>query len=175
MKSNIFIAIGLLFLGIFAQQSWLRYAPVHETVVYSQELQTAVGPAYPTYFVIDSLKLALPIVNGYHSGDTWTTNQNGVSFYTDSTYPGEVGNSIFYGHNYQRVLGNLHTVTPGDTIKISYSDGSFKKFEVVVTQVVDPDALYILNGSNDRMLTVYTCVGLFDQKRFVVAAKLIES
>ena len=41
------------------------------------------------------------------------------------------------------------------------------------TQVVTPDQTHILAPSDDRRVTLYTCTGFLDRKRFVVTATLL--
>ena len=59
----------------------------------------------------------------------------------------------------------------GDEIKIVYDGGAEKSFEVFFTQVVGPNQSSILNPTEDRRITLYTCSGFLDQARFVVVAK----
>ncbi|KKR11401.1 MAG: Sortase family protein [Candidatus Woesebacteria bacterium GW2011_GWA1_39_21] len=107
------------------------------------------------------------INNGY-----WESTKKGVSYLITSPVPGEVGNSIIYGHNYPNLLKDLTKVKVGDEIKIVYDGGAEKSFEVFFTQVVGPNQSSILNPTEDRRITLYTCSGFFDSKRFVATAIL---
>jgi len=67
-------------------------------------------------------------------------------------------------------LGKLPKVKPGQEITIVFTDGSSKIFTIEYTSVVTPDQTHILNPTADSRITLYTCTGLFDNKRFVVTA-----
>lgn len=124
----------------------------------------------PIALIIKDLELELPIYSASLDGGKWQATTQGVSYLTSSAVPGELGNSILYGHNWPNLLGKLHKVKPGDEITIVFADASRKNFTIKYTSVVTPDQTHILNPTADRRLTLYTCTGLFDNKRFVVTA-----
>jgi len=115
----------------------------------------------------------LPIYPASINGTSWETTTKGVSYLKNTPTPGEIGNSVMYGHNWTNLLGPLVRAKPGQKIEITYSDGSRKNFEITFTQTVSPDQTFILNNTNDRRITIYTCTGFLDSKRFVVVATLI--
>lgn len=78
-----------------------------------------------------------------------------------------------YGHNWTSILGNLPKVKTGDVITVTMHDGKKKDFRIEYTAVVTPDQDYIIDNTNDVRLTLYTCTGFLDSKRFVVVAKPI--
>ena len=53
------------------------------------------------------------------------------------------------------------------------SNGEERNFLVEYTSVVDPNQTYILSQTKDKGITLYTCTGFLDTKRFVVTATLI--
>src|SRR5437763_330982 len=58
----------------------------------------------PNRLTISSVNIDLPILPaGIHNG-AWETTTDGVSYLTASPLPGEVGNSILYGHNWQSLI-----------------------------------------------------------------------
>lgn len=77
-----------------------------------------------------------------------------------------------YGHNWTNLLGSLTKIKTGDTIEIVYVDNSKKEFVVKLIQEVEPDNISILNNTDDKRLTIYTCSDL-DSKRFIVVASLL--
>lgn len=88
--------------------------------------------------------------------------------------PGEPGNSILYGHNWTSLFGNLPKTKPGERVDIGFSDGSMQQFIVEYTSIVSPDEIEIIEQTEDTRITLYTCTGFLDSKRFVVVAKLPE-
>ncbi len=119
---------------------------------------------------INSLRVDLPIVESSIRGGQWEVTNQGVSHLGQSPEPGQRGNSIIYGHNWNNLLGSLVKIKPGQSINIKYDDGSQKNFEVIYTQVVKPTDVGILKQTSDKRITLYTCTGLFDSQRFVAVA-----
>lgn len=127
----------------------------------------------PIGIKIESAKISLPVIASEIKNNKWEATTEGVSYLKTSPIPGTQGNSILYGHNWASLLGNLKKVKPGDQIEISYSDQSSKKFLVEYLVEVKPEDTSILNNSSDSRITLYTCSGFLDSKRFVVVAKLL--
>ncbi|CAN5144203.1 hypothetical protein BH09PAT1_BH09PAT1_6120 [soil metagenome] len=126
----------------------------------------------PMAISLPSINKSLAIYPSKITGKTWQTTTNGVSYLTSSPLPGSTGNSIIYGHNWASIFGDLIKVKPGDPIKIIFQNGKEKLFKVQFTTMVNPNQTQILNPSPDARLTLYTCTGFLDSKRFVVTAVL---
>lgn len=129
------------------------------------------GKTQPLAITLPTLQKTFPIFPASVSKNTWQTSASGVSYLSTSPLPGAKGNSILYGHNWPNLLGNLFKIRPGDGISISFSDGSVREFVVAYTTTVSPSQVEILRPSVDSLLTLYTCSGFLDSKRFVVTAK----
>jgi LPXTG-site transpeptidase (sortase) family protein len=128
----------------------------------------------PSIIIIPSVDIQLPVVFSEIRNSKWEVTDKGVSYLKSSVIPGEVGNSIMYGHNWTNLLGSLTKIKTGDTIEIVYVDNSKKEFVVKLIQEVEPDNISILNNTDDKRLTIYTCSGFLDSKRFIVVALLSE-
>jgi len=126
----------------------------------------------PVLIKIPSIDKELQIMPSKIVNNSWESTKKGVSYLETSPIPGEMGNSIIYGHNYPNLLKNLTQVKVGDEIAIVFENGVEKKFEVMFTQEVGPNQSTILNATGDRRVTLYTCSGFLDSKRFVVTAIL---
>jgi LPXTG-site transpeptidase (sortase) family protein len=125
----------------------------------------------PVALVVPGLHINLPIVPTSLKGNEWETTDKGVSYLVNSPVPGEKGNSIMYGHNWTSLLGNLVHIKSGQELTVLFTDGSTKKFTVQYIGVVSPSQSSILKNTSDQRLTIYTCTGFLDTKRFVVVAK----
>jgi len=169
--STLFISIGCLsiLLGSFFSiqkhsSSRLAFATapvgVHET---SQSQASRI--------VIKSVGVSLPVSEALITNNSWEVSTTGVSHLRTSPPPGERGNSVIYGHNWESLLGSLPKVRPGEVITIQYADRKEKRFTVWYTAVVSPSDTAIVFPTKDTRLTIYTCVGFLDSKRFVVIAK----
>lgn len=130
------------------------------------------GKSIPVKVTIHSVGIDSPVYETGMNGNIPATIENGASYFSESPLPGEKGNSIIYAHNWKNLFGPLVSVKPGDEVKVVYADGSSKIFEIEYVSVVDPSESTIIAPSKDARVTLYTCTGLFDSKRFVAVALL---
>lgn len=139
-------------------------------VTFTQKKQPVVVSKPPKRIIIPKISVDLPIVSSHIKKGEWETTTDGISYLGVSPIPGDVGNSILYGHNFDYLFGKLPHLTPGDIIEIEYEDHSKKEFIIRYTQVVTPKQVDIIKPTTDRRITLYTCTGFLDSKRFVVVA-----
>lgn len=125
---------------------------------------------FPTRLVISDLGIDLPIYTTELVNGDWEEIDNGILYLSNSAIPGESGNSIIYGHNTPKLLGNLKNAQKDALIKIKYANGESKSFNITNTFNVTPDQTHILKTSKKPKITIFTCNGFFDEKRFVVVA-----
>ena len=85
------------------------------------------------------------------------------------------GNIVIYGHNKVNALGPIRWTSPGDIIELTGEDGVIYTYRIEKTIEVEPDNLEYVLPKSEEVLTVYTCSGFLDSKRFVVVAKKIQS
>jgi LPXTG-site transpeptidase (sortase) family protein len=157
----IFLGIVFLALGIVLVRE--RYIPRPIPP------QVYAPSKYPTKIQIPTIGVELPIIPSLFVDNSYQTTKDGVSYLTTSPIPGTPGNSVMYGHNWPNLLGDLHRVKPGDHIIVTQGEKQ-TTFTVIFTSVVHPNETHIQQNSPDTRLTLYTCTGLFDTKRFVVTA-----
>jgi len=173
------IIAGILMVGLSILLALSRINPrrlnfyrIPQTQEIGPKKENPVG-AQPTRIIIAGTPINLPIFPSAINNQSWETTDKGVSYLSMSPVPGEKGNSILYGHNWTSLLGPLTKVKPGQTIRITYKDETHKTFIVENTAIVSPNDTSILVASKEPMMTIYTCTGLFDSKRFVVTARPI--
>ncbi|SRR5258708_5652435 len=175
LASKIFLIFGLWCLVLSSMFFLERYQPSakQNTVSLADTNTFSVNPnAKPARMIIKSINVDLPIVPSQMKNWNWEMTDRGVSYLVSSPIPSQTGNSILYGHNFPALLGGLPRVKPGEKITIVFSDKSYKTFTIGYTAVVSPDQIHILDASKDKRITIYTCTGLFDEKRFVAVAFL---
>lgn len=141
---------------------------------YAKVYQTENRNLYPVQLKIAKSNILLPVIPSVIKKGKWEATTEGISYLSSTALPGEKGNSVFYGHNWPSLLGKLTDVRPGDNIEIILNDKTRKIFEVEYTVTVTPDQTHILESSNDSRITVYTCSGFLDLRRFVVVGILRE-
>jgi LPXTG-site transpeptidase (sortase) family protein len=104
----------------------------------------------------------------------WTVAEETASFLVGSGQVGEKGNLIIYGHNKEHILGKLILVKLGDKVMMRGSDGLTYHYRVTSAMEVWPSQTEWLEKSEEKIVTIYTCSGFMDSKRFVVRGELIE-
>ncbi len=176
-KTLIFLGAVLFVVGLYFV--WERNSPnrisfdVSPPAQKGSLIEAEVLPqGKPIVIKIPSIDKELAIIPSKIVNNRWESTKNGVSYLATSPIPGELGNSIFYGHNYPNLLKDLTKVKVGDEISVVFENGGERKFEVHFTQEVGPNQSTILNPTGDKRITLYTCSGFFDSKRFVVTAIL---
>ncbi len=172
--SKLLIAAGIICFISAAFLFWQRYNPQRLAFAVSEvsSKQGLTGSQTPIEIIIKDIRLDLPIIPAKIEKGNWEATTKGVSFLSSSPVPGSVGNSILYGHNWPNLLGNILKLKTGQEIKIKFSDGSTKLFVIDSTVLVSPKEVSILAPSKTAQITLYTCTGFLDNKRFVIKAKL---
>ena len=157
----------LLFAGFFIIQRFQKPSLAFTNV---PPVVQAVEKNLPTQIQIVSINLSLPVITSQINNGEWQTTEEGVSYLLGSSRP-ENNNAIFYGHNFPHLLGKLDNVSIGDRIVLTFMDGSRMQYKVVEKKRVKPSDVSILKPSQEKILTLYTCIGFMDNERLVVVAK----
>lgn len=168
----LFLMLGIVGLVYTGYLVYVRIVPSSLAFSDQPQVVTADQQNVPRLLIIEELSILLPIAQARVEDEIWQTNPDGISYLATTPVPGEIGNSILYGHNWPNRLGRLNHIKPGMEIIVVLSNGTKKSFKVEHTQVVTPDQTHILSTTNDRRITLFTCTGFFDSKRLVVTALL---
>lgn len=143
---------------------------------FSRILQTSVeipNQKLPKKIVISSAGIDLPVFPARVVLRDWEISEIGASYLLGSGTLGKPGNIVIYGHNKKTIFGPILSLKKGAEIKIEDDKGSIFKYEIMETKIVSPENIEVLNPTKDETLTLYTCAGNFDLKRFIVIAKKI--
>jgi LPXTG-site transpeptidase (sortase) family protein len=170
VKVLIILGIVCYALGIFL--IWERNNPGNPAISYEENYKDFDLSNPPVRITIKNVGIDLPIYPAKTNNGKLETTTKGASYIESTPLPGEVGNSIIYAHDWVSLFGPLVEVHPGDTIEVEYADKTKKDFIVQSTRVVPYSMSGILSPTKDRRITLYTCTGFFDSKRFVVVALL---
>ena len=135
------------------------------------EIQEKDPNKLPQRVIIPSHKIDLAIKETEILAGEWQVSASGASYLVQSALPGEKGNMIIYGHNWRRLFGPLRWVKQGEEILIKNKKGESFIYEIVETKVVSPSQVEVLLPTEEPTLTLYTCFGFLDSKRFVVVGK----
>lgn len=172
------ILVGFVFILFFAgyrfhQARILSFFDKEETPInFSQVSRTGAIPVY-----IKSYPLGVDIKikeSGIKDG-IWQVFSDAISHLANSARIGERGNMIIYGHNKDNVLGPIRFAKIGERIDLYDASGNKYSYEVTKVDTVDPDNLSYIFPTAEETLTIYTCTGFFDSKRFIAVAKKINN
>jgi sortase A len=107
----------------------------------------------------------------------WETAAFAVGHHKGTALPGDTGNVVLSGHISSPHEGNVFNKLPkvqvGDGIVVGTADRQFL-YTVVETKVVTPDAVEVLDPTDQAILTMLTCVpdGIYSH-RLVVRAEAV--
>jgi sortase A len=175
MSSNrsgfLFLFLGALF--IIVSLSWR----IHQRTVLSFEGKvpppqvTKVKATPPKSIHILSLNINLNIEEGFIQDGIWKISETGATHLNSSGNPGDGGNVVIYGHNKNKLFGPILWIKVGSEIKLSTEDEKEYFYIVTDTKTVDPKEINYVLPKTEETLTLYTCTGFLDTKRFIVVAK----
>ncbi len=144
----------------------------------------AIIPAEPT-ITIPKINVHAPVI--YQASTVEAQFQkaleNGVVHYGSTAMPGQVGNTVIFGHssndwwepgNYKFVFVLLDKLVAGDRFTIDYQSKRYT-YEVTGSKVVEPNNLSVLAPSVQPTVTLITCTPPGTAwKRLVVTAKQVD-
>lgn len=128
--------------------------------------------ANPHTIEIPSISLTMNIKPAVALANDWQVYDDAVSWLSTSGNLNS-GNIVLYAHNKKDAFGKIIQMGIGNEI-ILKSDQIEQKYQV--TQIFDatPKDIHLLENTNENKLTMYTCSGWFDAKRFFVIALPVE-
>lgn len=168
--SYILVMLGLFLLTLWGLHTYLRTQSLtlNEAVLAAFETSKP-HTATPVRIFIPSISTIDIVKAGKIQGE-WTISKKAANYVLQSATPGTPGNAIIYGHNTYNIFANLHQTKKGDQVTLYMSDGVIRRYTVVDIQEVTPDNIDVLKPTITEVLTIYTCSGWLDSKRFVVRA-----
>jgi LPXTG-site transpeptidase (sortase) family protein len=127
----------------------------------------------------DCVELGTQVVDGQL---VWKTPDHAVGHHMGTASPGQAGNSVFSGHISSPLSheGNVFHRLPelasklGSQVQIVLEGGRKVQYQVVGTQVVTPADTWVMDPTDDPVLTLITCVpdGIYTH-RFIASATLV--
>lgn len=139
---------------------------------YSEAKQIDTSGMIPTHIFIQWF-IDTSITEQLFNNENWTISDTEASYLSQSAKPGEKGNIIIYGHNKRSIMGNIRALKGNEIIILTTKDGSIHQYKIEKLIEVNPDQTEYLEPTQEETLTLYTCSGFLDSKRFIVQAKPI--
>ena len=113
---------------------------------------------------IDLKVVDAPIVDGY-----WELSDNTASYGLGSGRPGTKSNTVIFAHAREGLFYNLKDVKLDDIIYVFTKD-KWYRYKVNKIDAVYPNQTEVIKPTKNEVLTLYTCTGFYDEKRFIVTA-----
>lgn len=164
----VLIATGLVLLLYSGLNSYFYDKALQPSVTVPATAETA-KPSQPVRLTIGGTVDEKLEPQRYRNGK-WTVSKKAGSYMNGSAKPGEQGNIIVYGHNKQGIFGPLVDLKGNERIVLRTKDGQKHRYRIVSRKEVTTDQVDVLAPTKKEVLTVYTCSGWLDSKRFVVRA-----
>lgn len=126
----------------------------------------------PTRIIIPKISLNLPVFIARISYNTWEVRTDGASFGEQTTYPGNIGNTVIFSHAMPGLFIDLPSLVKNDYIHIFTATDWFV-YKVTNIMIIQPENIDVIFSNNKHELTLFTCTGENYSQRFVVKAILI--
>lgn len=172
LKSNYLLVGGIILILIFV--GW-RYHQVRILSFNTLNVETnQVAGITPVYIKAYPVGVDIAVTPTAIKDGVWIIPPQSVGFLSSSYGLGGGGNIIMYGHNKDDILGPIRWIKNDSIVQLTGVDGKIYKYKVTETAEVDPNNLDYIKPTTEEVLTLYTCTGILDSKRFVVRARLIQ-
>lgn len=101
---------------------------------------------------------AIGLESPMFEGIRLTTLNHGPGHWPGAASPGQVGNVVVAGHrtSHNAEFRRIDRLVPGDIVTFSTPDGAFD-YSVVGTEIVGPEALWIIDPSDTPTATLFAC------------------
>ncbi len=169
-RGTVLLLLGGMLLGIWGIHKLLYLRAMTFSLRHAALFTSASAPtAYPSEIRIgERINLAV-VPAGYVNGN-WLISDRYANHVTKSASPGDTGNIIIYAHNNGSMFGPLTMVQKGEEISVKTKDGKIRRYRVFETHEVEPSDTRYLLPTPTEILTLYTCTGFLDSRRFIVRA-----
>lgn len=168
----VYLFSGLLLIAIFT--GWRFY---NARILSFKTDNISVSPetqsSNPVSINVAAIGLNLSIEESRIVNGVWEISYRGASHLDKSADPGEAGNIVIYGHNKNSLFGPIRWLKEGDLIEIKSEEGTLYNYRVAKIVITTPDDIEYVLSKSEEILTLYTCTGFADSKRFIVVAKRV--
>ena len=113
---------------------------------------------------------SIGLTHAFYEGVTLTAINRGPSHWPGTAMPGELGNVVLAGHRttYSRPFWDLDLVQPGDELIFTMADGTRHVYALDRTEVVDDEAIHIVDQSYGYRATLFGCHPKFSARQRIV-------
>jgi sortase A len=111
----------------------------------------------------------IEVAKTMYEGITLTTLDQGPGHWPGTAMPGKQGNVVIAGHrvSHDKPFLYINELVPGDDVIMTTSEGRFV-YKVTGTEIVYPDALWIVDQTAEYTATLFACHPLHSTKQRIV-------
>lgn len=176
VRQALFLVLLGLFIGVFS--GWRIYKTSYQpkTLSFSVKNEEVLNvpkkdqSLKPIFISIPAVGIKLQITESNIKDGVWEISETGVSHLDKSGNPGGGNNIVIYGHNKNSLFGPIRWLKVGDLIELTDSQNKKFSYKTVKTLTTSADEISYVLPKNSEVLTLYTCTGILDSKRFIVVA-----
>ena len=112
---------------------------------------------------------SLGVSKSLFEGVSLTVLDRGPGHWPGTAMPGHVGNVVIGGHrtSYDRPFRHIDNLVPGDEVIFTTADGRFV-YKVTYTEIVAPDAIWIIDQTAAYTATLFACHPVGSTKQRIV-------
>lgn len=126
----------------------------------------------PIRILIPVLQIDLPVKEAKVVKGYWEVFADSAAFGLGSAYPNEAGNQVIFAHAREGLFLPLRKAKIGQSITVFTKD-KWYSYKIKEIKEVLPNQTEVIAPTKDAILTLYTCSGFSDSKRFIVTAEKI--
>lgn len=127
----------------------------------------------PDRIIINKVDLSLPVKFVPLIDGTWAVNEAAANYAEGSgSINSERGNIGLFGHDRDNAFHKIKELVAGDEITL-YADGVIANYEVTDSFKTEPTSIEVFADTETPTLTLVTCDSLFNNKRYIVKASLV--
>lgn len=175
--SHLLIVVGLVAVVYGMSLLWQRIKPAKfselEIISQSSDFNSDGDSLFAVQLLNADHRIQVPVIRGHFVNGEWELSEDAALVIQADDASDSA--TVVYGHNFPRILGELHMVQAGESFELVMSDWSKKQYKVTEVMEVSPDQVQVLFTDSSNDLIVYTCSGFLDSKRLVVRARLVDA
>lgn len=166
-KKNLLLISGLVLISVFCIWRYHSSRILSFTTLEQEFFQNYDEGVIPVHIRAYPVGVDVEVKKAQIKDGVWTIYPKSAGYIRNEN------NLIIYGHNKDQLMGPIRYIKNDAQITLLGNDGEENKYAVIKTDTVEPDNLQYIQATNEDTLTIYTCIGFLDTKRFIVVAKRI--
>jgi LPXTG-site transpeptidase (sortase) family protein len=156
----------LLFPSYITHNSKLNPVKVNFEV---KKTQTAGEAQIPDKIILPDVNINAVVKEAKIENGYWQVFEDTASYGQGSASLGEKGNMVIFAHARSGLFYNLRDIKKDDLVFVYHRKSKYT-YKVKEVKSVFPNDTSVIAPTKDQRLTLYTCIGFYDEKRLVVIA-----